>query len=585
MTRVRRAAHLARRGKFGAIAIASVLVITACSSSTHSNGSGGSPTTAPAGQSSTASSAPSNAGQASGAAAQAEAGVGSAAAKAAPDCDPKTGRIKVPIQYAPACVRPWSAGADNGGKTAQGVTATTIDMVVVMGGLTDTDKNRAQVKQMVNDYVNLFGNEYQTWGRHVNVTFEDFGPNTLPDETQQRAMAVTISGLHPFMVLDQVSASVMDSQLAQQGILVLGNIAPLKDEAAFAPYLWAVVEPGSPDLLMASSAQYVENRLMGKPARWAGDPAYQKETRTFALVYPNATPDLDFINSQFAQAGVKLTEEIAYDPVPQFSAEAPTIVSKLKAKGITTVIDAVDPIDNSTFTKVADAQNYFPEWFSPGVDASDLTILARQNDPKEWAHAFGFGQVPPAPAKDNWWNTILDWYYGPNQPAWRSSNPGPGNALYSQFLLEAFTGIHMAGPTLNANTFRAGMFAYPASGGTYCGCITTNGVKYGPGIIPGGADNYNTPVDVDQYWWDPNLVAADPIAGITAKGNYRYMYGGQRTPLFGHWPQGEPPAFQIAGSISTNDLTTLPASDTPPTYPCSTCPSSGSSGPGPGSQS
>jgi hypothetical protein len=584
MTGVRRAA-LAKGGKRGAIALASALLIAACTSTTHSNGSGGATTTSQAGHSGPSSSAPSTAGQSAGAAAQAAAGAGSAAALAAPDCNSQTGRIKVPIQYAPPCVKPWTAGSDNGGKTAQGVTATTIDMVVVMGGLTDTDKNRAQVKQMVTDYVNLFENEYQTWGRHINVMFEDYGPQVLPDETQQRAMAVTIAGLHPFMVLDQASASVMDAQLAQQGILTLGNIVPLKDEAAFAPYLWAMAEPGSPDLLMASSAEYVANRLMGLPARWAGDPAYQHETRTFALVYPNATPDIDLINSQFAKAGVKLVEEIAYDPVPNFAPEAPTIISKLKSKGVTTVIDAVDPIDNQTFTKVADAQNYFPEWFSPGVDATDLTILARMFDQKEWAHAFGFGQVPPAPAKDNWWNTILDWYYGPGQPAWRSANPGPGNALYAQFIIGAFLGIHMAGPTLNANTFQAGMFAYPASGGTYCQCITTNGIKYGADVLPNGADNYNTPVDVDQYWWDPNLVAADPIAGITAKGNYQYMYGGQRTPLFNHWPKGEPAAFQTAGSINTNDLTTLPPSDTPPNYPCTACPSSGSSGPGPGPQS
>jgi hypothetical protein len=453
-----------------------------------------------------------------------------------------------------------------------------------MGGLVDTDTNRAQVKQMLTDYFNLFQNEYQTWGRHVNVTFEDFGPSTNPDETQQRAMAVTVAGLHPFAVLDGASASVMDAQLAQQGILVLGNIVPINDETAFAPYLWASLEPGSAELLMASAAQYAENRLAGRVAQWAGDPAYQHKTRTFGLVYPNADPDISFVDKAFAEAGVKLTAKIGYDAEPQFTSEAPTIVAKLKSDGVTTVIDAVDVIDNETFTKVADAQQYYPEWFSPGVDASDLTILSRQYDQKEWAHAFGFGQEPPGPAKDIYWNTLLDWYYGPNQPSWRTANPGPDNAVYSQFVELLFTGIHMAGPTLNAYTFQSGMFAYPASGGSYCGCVTMNGIKYGPGVIP-GLDNYNTPVDVDQYWWDPNLIAPDEIAGIVGKGAYRYMYDGQRTPLFGHWPDTEPPAFQTANTITTNSFATLPASDTNPTYPCTSCPSSGSSGPGPGAQS
>ena len=43
--------------------------------------------------------------------------------------DISTGRIRVPTKFAPACVRAWPAGADNGGATAPGVTRDAIKLV------------------------------------------------------------------------------------------------------------------------------------------------------------------------------------------------------------------------------------------------------------------------------------------------------------------------------------------------------------------------------------------------------------------------------------------------------------------------
>ena len=55
--------------------------------------------------------------------------VGTAAASN-PNCDPATGRIKVPTIYAPPCVPVFSG--DNGGATYQGITAKTIKIVVYL---------------------------------------------------------------------------------------------------------------------------------------------------------------------------------------------------------------------------------------------------------------------------------------------------------------------------------------------------------------------------------------------------------------------------------------------------------------------
>ena len=62
-------------------------------------------------------------------------GIGSAEALANPKCDPATKRVKFQSYGAPLCVKPWKDGADNGGATAQGVTAKTIKVAVLYGDL------------------------------------------------------------------------------------------------------------------------------------------------------------------------------------------------------------------------------------------------------------------------------------------------------------------------------------------------------------------------------------------------------------------------------------------------------------------
>jgi hypothetical protein len=59
-------------------------------------------------------------------------GIGSRAALAGPHCDPDTGRVAVPTSLVLPCVRPFGDGQDNGGASAPGVTATTIEVLVIL---------------------------------------------------------------------------------------------------------------------------------------------------------------------------------------------------------------------------------------------------------------------------------------------------------------------------------------------------------------------------------------------------------------------------------------------------------------------
>jgi hypothetical protein len=70
---------------------------------------------------------------AAGRAAMSDPGIGSREALSSPTCDPATKRVRMQSYSAPLCVKPWKEGADNGGATAQGVTAETIKVVVLYG--------------------------------------------------------------------------------------------------------------------------------------------------------------------------------------------------------------------------------------------------------------------------------------------------------------------------------------------------------------------------------------------------------------------------------------------------------------------
>ncbi len=78
--------------------------------------------------------------EAGAAASNAAAGIGTAAAKNSPLCDPTTGRIKIPAYLASVCVKPWKDGANNGGATYQGVTKDSVKVVVYVPPI-DLQKN------------------------------------------------------------------------------------------------------------------------------------------------------------------------------------------------------------------------------------------------------------------------------------------------------------------------------------------------------------------------------------------------------------------------------------------------------------
>ena len=97
-------------------------------------------------------------------------------------CDTDRGQVKLPSYYAPQCYKPWPAGKDNGGATADGVTADSIKIVVylapevdpVLDYITDaihvTDTND-QIKDTITKWSAMLDKYVETYGRKVDLQY------------------------------------------------------------------------------------------------------------------------------------------------------------------------------------------------------------------------------------------------------------------------------------------------------------------------------------------------------------------------------------------------------------------------------
>jgi hypothetical protein len=197
------------------------------------------------------------------------------------------------------------------------------------------------------------------------------------------------------------------------------------------------------------------------------------------------------------------------------------------------------------------------------VLGQDLDLFSRLNDQTQWRHAFGVGASVGVISNQPLPHALLyEWYWG-------EESDGTGLLDLQPIAL----GIHLAGPNLNAKTFRDALFAMPPSGGMSCNCVTYPQRSYGRhGFFP--FDDYTGFDDFTELWWDPTATGADNAnLGPPAAGKYRYVAGGKRYVL-GSWPRTEPDVFNNTTAVAAYD-DPPPQDRAPGPYTCENCPSGG----------
>jgi len=518
-------------------------------------------------------------------------GIGTQAALTGPDCSPETGRVAVPQTFTPSCVRPFPEGGDNGGATAPGVTATTVKVVGVIPNAEQEAAFRTRGQALprnaatggagtwedaFRDMAAPYERFYEQWGRTVEW---EFYTSTGSDEAAQRADAIAIADREPFAALVVPGGIVLQTELAQAGVLTLGTATNVEAEEQ-QPYRWGAFATDT-SAAGVNAGEFVAKSLAGRKAQWAGDEALHMETRSFAAVFPGPEPRLDFRVEYFddafrkyAKRGTPTATPVSYtnqtsltSASAEYQAQAPQLVARLKESGATSVVLFANTDLVRALLQAATTQEYFPEWITTSYALLDVNILARTVDQRQWAHAFGIGgQLPPVVVASGGPNFgIYGWYWGQDQGTVTSILPG-----YVSFL---YTGIHMAGPRLTGPAYRRGMFAMPKTGGAAQGRVNSYEIAFGPAAGLPYDEYLAVGLDGTLVWWSPETPLPADASGAIAfpgTGTYLYVNGAQRYQS-GEWPKGLPKFFDAAASTAA--VNPLPPADVPSDDPCDGCPS------------
>jgi hypothetical protein len=493
------------------------------------------------------------------------------------NCDPATGRVKMPTVYAFPCVP--KVTAPNPGATGPGVTADKITVVYylapdnadILAALAGSLDSRDATRETVTRDIELLNTVAATYGRKVEVVFYE-GKASSSDALAARAEAQeVIDRFKPFASINSPGlTSAYAEELAAQGVLCIACGAALSDEAfqKNAPYLWGTA--ASPEQWTTILSDFVGKRLAGRPAKWAGDNALRGATRKFGAVNFEQDPPQFASLTGVGEAcesvtGWKIAVHETY-LATNMQDRAPTIIAKLKAEKVTTVIFMGDPVMPMTLTAEATKQKYFPEWIVTGTVLTDTTLFGRRYDPDQWKHAFGLSQLAisvPREEIDAW--KLHQWFYGVAPKAEKT------NAVIWPPLYLLFNGIHMAGPALTAENFKQGVFNLPPAGGG----PTSPRVSYGDRKIFPVLDadtcksdktlvDYLGTDDMVEVWWDPSVAGPDEQGATDKTGKYRFANNGRRY-LPGQMPDSDPDAFKPEGTVV--DFKTRPDVDRAPDYP------------------
>lgn len=434
--------------------------------------------------------------------------------------------------YSPPCIL---FEGDNGGATSQGVTGDTITVTFREGnlpsiyavagsiaqklGVKDTGED---VRRTIKTYFDYFNSHFQLYGRKAVPVFykgvgdqlqEFFGAN--PEGAQ--ADALTVGREHKaFADLSALTTPYAEALVRQKVVAMPPVHMSSRWYKEHAPYTWGVLVDCSQ--LVETVVDWATKRLLGKPARYAGNPEFRTKTRTLGLIVPEQPWYQECAKEgtqKITAAGFKFDHQINYPlDFNRLSIIAPSIIAQMKARGITTVACVCDPVLPLFLTGQATQQSYFPEWVVSGSALTDVDVLGQIYDKEQWKNSFGL-------------SFLSDIYHGMKAESYRTykairqDEPAfIADVLYYPILM-MFLGIHMAGPNLNPNAFQQGLFNYPPTVGE------TGQWSFGP-------NDYTATDDAREIYFDPK--STSPFN--SSPGKYEPTMPGKRYDG-ATWPDAE----------------------------------------------
>ena len=437
--------------------------------------------------------------------------------------------------YSPPCVQ-FSGG--NGGATSRGVTADKIVVSVRVGsfanGMLDALSKVANAKipnespqvitKTVDGLVEYFNKRFQFYGRKLEVVKWDGKGDVLKETTgggQEGAQADALKVSQEIKAFADVSAvsPVYADALASKQVINIG--VPFTSREWMSqrkPWSWSQFTDCS--TVVESVASYYAIKLAGQPAALAGGDL-KGQARRAMIIAPENSWYQECVRAginilQKAGKAGDLVDSLKYQiDIPRMSDQAASLIQKLKAERITTVVCGCDPLLLTFLTSKAKEQNYQPEWVITGVALIDNDMIGQILQQDQWGRAFGVSFSGPTQAAGQ----------GLGYRAYKSVRPDEPSVgvelIYNQLYLLAI-GIQGAGPNLNPQTFEKAMLDYPRRSGP------SGTWGFGPG-------DYTTSDDAREVFWNPSVASVQ----TRSPGTYQDPNGGKRFPI-GQWPNTPP---------------------------------------------
>lgn len=437
----------------------------------------------------------------------------------------------------PPCV-PFFQG-DNGGATSKGVTRDRIN--VVLGG--DCDR-KAQL------WVDFFNRRFEFYGRKIKLICYDArgGAATEANTADMQADAARVdTEFNAFASLEYPDRYgkeyVFYDELARRKIVGSTGRPGYYTEQSLRehhPYQWAWV-PGV-DVILRNQATWMCSALKGRNAEYAGAD-YKGKPRKFGLVEAKQRDgtgaDVKEFKAILQSCGITFAQEYVQTIGDNEDSSASNIVVSMKKENITSIVWVGYQQGYAlSFYRASQTQQYEPEWLaSTYLNMDDPLLPLIFPNPGQMDHTVTLTwfnkHLRP---EDSAWN----WALVEQDPSFRYVAPPfeydqGQKSVYPGLLLLA-SGIQMAGPNLNPQTFGAAL----------------QRTKF-PNPLPGAAPYYQAQVgfegndhtmsnEASIMWGNPQARhnwSGNPGAYCFARQGVRYAIG--RRP----WPSDGAGLFEL----------------------------------------
>ena len=452
-------------------------------------------------------------------------------------CDTKLGTLAMPWFFAQPCMVPFQG--DNGGATEQGVTDKEITIAwylpmkddPVMAYLTaPTQDKETQEEKMatMNDFIALFEQYYETYGRHLKVVPVQASGSAI-DETAARADAVHIAkDIKPFMVWGGPLTTAFADELAANKVMCMDCNGPQTAQwrADHDPYMWSSGQSAVQTAAMV--LEMIQKQLAGKNATHSEQ--FKDTPRKFGYLVlegdASATEDSKAFIAEMEKAGAPVAVHYGYKLDPATIQEsAAQGIAKLKDAGVTTVVFSGDPVAPGAFTREATSQGYFPEWVLVGGGLMDITAFGRTYDQEQWKHAFGWSAIPARQVQQNQsFYRLYKWWYGKDPQAPKQL------PLFGHYVTITAALLQGIGPELTYANWKKVIFTAASTRRA----ITAPSLSWGDSKSRWPDVDYFGVDDATLIWWDAEATGPDEI-GNDGKGMYQWVDGGKRY-LLGEFP-------------------------------------------------